>query len=77
MFVANNLLKTKAKCAKAEHTSDLNSDIETKRQKQGNDFLMKKVLETMLLSLIMISIPEDNISHTIGKSKIYPVFNLL
>ncbi|XP_011883210.1 PREDICTED: uncharacterized protein LOC105570540 [Vollenhovia emeryi] len=32
----DNLLKAKVKCAKAEHTSDLNSDLESKRQR--NDY---------------------------------------
>ncbi|XP_032690402.1 uncharacterized protein LOC116853432 [Odontomachus brunneus] len=30
----DNLLKAKTKCAKAEHTSDLNSDVEIKRKKK-------------------------------------------
>lgn len=38
MFVSDNLLQAKAKCAKAEHTSDLNSDLESKRQRKKKRF---------------------------------------
>lgn len=42
MFVSDNLLKAKAKCAKAENTSDLNSDVETKRQIKRKRFFDEK-----------------------------------
>lgn len=31
MIISDNLLNAKRKCAKAENTSDLNTDVETKR----------------------------------------------
>lgn len=42
MFVSDNLLKAKAKCAKAEHTSDLNSDLESKRKRKKKRFFDEK-----------------------------------
>lgn len=38
IFVSDNLLKAKAKCAKAEHTSDLNSEVENTRQRKKKRF---------------------------------------
>lgn len=72
MFVSDNLSKAKAKCAKAENTSDLNSDVETKRQIKRKRFFGEKSSGDDVAQLYNDSISgsssdysEDDISNTV------------
>lgn len=72
------MLKAKAKCAKAEHTTDLNSDLENKRQRKKKRFFDEKSSRDDIAQVDNDPISQQNVSlYTIRKSKTYSIFNLL
>lgn len=75
---SDNLLKAKAKCAKAEDTSDLNSDLESKRQIKRKRFFDDKDSEDDIAQSDSNPTLQHNISlSTTQNSKSYSFFNLL